>query len=150
MIIYRLTQSTFKEDLSGSGAALYGGRWNTKGMPVLYTTSHISLAVLEILVNHNRNESPLVPSFHLLELEIPDNLQTISKKLQLKENWMKDLEYTRFIGDAFLKDGRNLILSVPSVVIPEENNFLINPNHKQFKKVNILQSRPYQPDKRLF
>ncbi|MBL7765606.1 MAG: RES family NAD+ phosphorylase [Chitinophagaceae bacterium] len=150
MIIYRLTQSTFQEDLSGSGAALYGGRWNNKGIPVLYTSSHISLAVLEILVNHNRNESPLLPSFHLLELELPENLQSRTKKLVLKDDWIRDIEYTRFIGDTFLKEGRDLILPVPSVVIPEEHNYLLNPNHKQFKKIKIIQSKPYQPDKRLF
>jgi RES domain-containing protein len=148
MIIYRLAISMFKDDLQGEGAMLYGGRWNSPGIPMLYATEHISLAVLEILVN-KRMTSTFHTSFHLVQFEIPDEqIKSISLKA-LKKNWELDPEYTRFIGDHFSKDTENWILKVPSAVIPEEHNFLINPRHPQFPNLTFISSEKYPIDKRL-
>lgn len=148
MIIYRLAISSFKDDLQGEGAMLYGGRWNSPGIPMLYATEHISLAVLEILVN-KRMTSSFQTSFHLIQLEIPEEkIKTISLKA-LKKNWELDADYTRFIGDHFSKDTENWILKVPSAVVPEEHNFLINPRHPQFAELTFLSSEKYPIDKRL-
>ena len=72
MIIYRLCNEEYKDDISGTGAKLAGGRWNSIGVPVLYTSEHISLAVLEILVNTNTNLIPL--SYYLFKIEVPDTI----------------------------------------------------------------------------
>ncbi|WP_346239250.1 RES family NAD+ phosphorylase [Niabella insulamsoli] len=150
MIIYRLVRSEFSEDLSGQGAFLYGGRWNSKGQHALYCAHHISLAVLEIVVNYDRTATPLLPSYHLVEIQIPDNEVIEIDQTAMKANWSADSDYTRYIGDEFLKSQTDLILKIPSAVIPEESNYLLNPTHVDFRKIKIVRSRAYGLDTRLF
>jgi RES domain-containing protein len=149
MIIFRIVNAAFKDDLSGTGASIYGGRWNSKGNKALYTASHISLALLELVVNFNASDSPLLPDYHLIHIDIPtDNLISI-KAEDLKPDWQKDLSYTRFIGDEFLGENKSLLLKIPSAVVPEECNYLINPAHKLFRSIRIIHSKSYVVDRRL-
>ncbi|MBK8610535.1 MAG: RES family NAD+ phosphorylase [Chitinophagaceae bacterium] len=149
MIIYRLALESFKDDMSGTGSKLFGGRWNVPGIPAVYATQNISLAVLEILVNAGKHHIP--PSYYLLKLDAPDNL---SMKLitndKLKEKWYRDFEYAQFIGSNFLESGKEAILKVPSAIIKEEYNFVLNPAHAEFKKISIKESVPFDFDIRLF
>jgi RES domain-containing protein len=149
MIIYRLAHENYAHDLSGEGAKLYGGRWNSLGMTMLYATEYISLGVLEFMVN-NRLANDQKPKLYLIELEIPyTEVKTLSN-LALKKNWFDDVEYTQFIGDHFLQDAEIWILRVPSAVIPEEHNFIINPKHKRFNQLKLKKSYPYGIDNRLW
>ncbi|MCH5687214.1 RES family NAD+ phosphorylase [Niabella sp. W65] len=150
MTIYRLVRSEYHDDLSGYGAFLYGGRWNSKGQYAVYAAEHISLAVLEIVVNYDRTTTTLLPSFHLVELAVPDNEIIEIDRSVLKKSWNTDMDYTRYIGDEFLQSRSDLILKIPSAVIPEENNYLLNPSHKDFKKIVIERSKRYGLDNRLF
>ncbi|HNB82026.1 MAG TPA: RES family NAD+ phosphorylase [Chitinophagaceae bacterium] len=143
-----MARTSFKDDLEGAGARLYGGRWNSVGQAMLYATEHISLAVLELMVNKRTSEFHKA-SFSLLELYIPDKeIHTLGSG-ELKKGWHQDMEYTRFIGDHFLQDQQVWILKVPSSVIEEESNFLINPHHAQFKKLHVVKDAIYKLDKRL-
>ncbi len=148
MIIYRLAAEAFKNDLSGAGAKLYGGRWNSPGTAVLYTTQNISLAVLEILV---RADTDLVPlNYHLIKLELPDTLQPqIITTAKLKKDWKDDPGYTQWMGDEFIKSNNLLFLKVPSAIVDEENNFILNTGHNDFKKIKISSVKKFQFDKRL-
>jgi RES domain-containing protein len=149
MIIYRICKSEYKDDLSGTGAKRYGSRWNQPGYPMLYTAEHISLAALEMLVHINFDEVP--PSFYLLLIKLPDAVAITELKYdKLKKSWEEDNGYTAWIGSEFLKDKTTLCLKVPSAVIAEEHNYLLNPLHADFKKVQIEESRPFNFDKRLF
>lgn len=148
MTIYRLAASGFKDDLRGEGAMLYGGRWNSIGNAMVYGAQHISLAVLEILVN-KRNIEHFQTSFHLIQLRFPEQSVKIISTEVLKKNWHLDIEYTRFIGDHFLQDPTQWILKVPSAVIPEEFNYIMNPIHADFKQLEVLSSEIYPIDKRL-
>ncbi|MGE9313738.1 RES family NAD+ phosphorylase [Niabella sp. CJ426] len=150
MIIYRLVRSEYHDDLSGYGAFLYGGRWNNKGQYALYGAEHISLAVLEIIVNYDRTATSLLPSYHLVELSVPDDEIIEIDHSALKKKWSEDMDYTRYIGDEFLQSKSDLVLKIPSAVIPEENNYLLNPSHKDFKKIIIDSSKRYGLDNRLF
>lgn len=150
MTIYRIVRSEYKDDLTGQGAFLYGGRWNSKGQYAVYAAEHISLAVLEIAVNYDRTQTPLLPSFHLAEIYVPDHNIIEIEQLALKQNWSSDMDYTQYIGDQFLQSKSELALKIPSVVIPEESNFLLNPTHTDFKKISIENSREYGLDNRLF
>lgn len=150
MIIYRLVRSEYHEDLSGYGAFLYGGRWNNKGQYAVYGAEHISLAVLEIVVNYDRTITSLLPSYHLVELSVPDSGIVEIDRDSLKKNWSRDTDYSRYIGDEFLQSKSHLVLKIPSAVIPEESNYLLNPGHKDFKQIVIERSRPYDLDSRLF
>ncbi len=147
MIVYRLGNGSYASDLSGEGAKLFGGRWNSVGRSSLYTSEYISLCILEILAKANKHTTP--DNYTLLTLEIPENLSSEIKLNKLKENWQIHLEYTRFIGDEFLKENEKLTLKVPSAIVPQEHNFLINPLHKDFKKVKIISTELLNLDKRL-
>lgn len=148
MTIYRITNSIFKDDISGQGAKMFGGRWNIPGHPALYSSEHVSLCVLEMLVNISLPESQV--NYHLLQLNIPDGVEPVMiAQKKLKTNWQDDEHYTRFIGTEFLKNEQSLLLKIPSAVISEEYNYLLNPLHKEFKKVTISNSYPFKFDKRL-
>ena len=149
MIIYRLCNEEYKDDISGTGAKLAGGRWNSIGVPVLYTSEHISLAVLEILVNTNTNLIPL--SYYLFKIDIPDAVPLLAiTKEKLKKDWKDDIGYTQWMGTEFCKAGKALFLKVPSAVIDEECNFIFNPLHKDFKKLKVVSAKKFHFDKRLY
>lgn len=148
MTTYRLCIEEFKDDISGTGAKLFGGRWNAAGIPVLYTTENISLAVLEIIV---RTDISLIPlHYYLLKIEVPDAGITMINKNKLKKEWKADAGYTQWIGNEFVKSGKALTLKIPSAIIDEEHNFIINTGHADFKKIKIISSKKFSFDKRLY
>jgi|SRR6185437_1250568 len=147
MIVYRLTTGNFAKDISGTGAKLYGGRWNPVGLAVLYTSQYVSLAILEILVRATRSTSP--DSYTLTSFEIPDKTIYQVQLKKLKTEWKNDLIYTQGIGEDFLSENQCLCLQVPSAIVPQENNFLINPIHRDFQRVKIVGSELLELDKRL-
>ena len=147
MITYRLTTGKFANDISGTGAKINGGRWNPIGLAGLYTSQYISLAILEILVRATRATAP--NSYTLTSFEIPDNSIYQIQFNKLKSEWKYDLNYTQGIGEDFLTDNQSLCLKVPSAIVPQENNFLLNPRHPDFKKVKIIASELLELDKRL-
>ena len=147
MITYRLTTGKFANDISGTGAKINGGRWNPIGLAGLYTSQYISLAILEILVRATRATTP--NSYTLTSFEIPDNSIYQIQLNKLKNEWKYDLNYTQGIGEDFLTDNQSLCLKVPSAIVPQENNFLLNPLHPDFKKVKIIASELLELDKRL-
>jgi RES domain-containing protein len=149
MIVYRISNSTYSDDISGTGAKIMGSRWNSKGTAVLYMSQHISLSVLEMLVNTHFKDYAI--ALDLLYIKLPD--QQAIKTLEpssLKNNWKEDIDYTRFIGDEFVKQNQSLLLRVPSAVIHEEYNYLANPLHTDFKKIKIVKTKSFWPDERLF
>jgi RES domain-containing protein len=149
MILYRLTNGEFIHDLSGTGAKLYGGRWNAPGFNALYTTENISLAVLEILVHIKKYKRPI--DYHLVTIDIPQTFSpAIINKEKLKRNWKDDVSYTQFMGDEFLKSSNELLLKVPSVIVDQENNYIINPKHLGISKVKITSTKLFEFDERLY
>ena len=149
MITHRICNTLFSNDISGTGAKLNGGRWNSRGVGMLYVTEFISLAVLEMLVHVQFKD--FATELCLLDISIPEAAEIKELKLnKLKQDWMKDYGYTRFIGDEFIRTEKTLLMKVPSAVITEEHNFLINPMHPDFKKIKIAGARNFETDKRLF
>ncbi len=151
MELYRIAQEKYAEDLSGNGARLFGGRWNSEGQFALYTSFTRSLALLETLA-HTPAKLLQVKTYLLITLLIPDaaGIQTIETK-KLPHGW-DDVEinsFTQKTGDQFLMAKKNLVLAVPSVLIPEELNYVLNPLHTDFKKVKILNKRRIHFDKRV-
>lgn len=147
MIVFRLTTGKYANDISGAGAKINGGRWNPVGLAGLYTSQYISLAILEILVRATKATSP--ESYTLTSFEIPDNGVYQIQLKKLKNNWKLDLKYTQGIGEDFLNENQSLCLQVPSAIVTQENNFLLNPLHSDFKKVKIIASELLELDKRL-
>ena len=149
MTVFRICNTHYSEDISGTGAKLYGGRWNSKGIAMLYASEHISLSVLEMLVQNRFTD--FATDLNLIHLAFADTLSVKEvKNSKLKTDWINDFEYTRFMGDQFIKAGTHAILKVPSAVIKEEHNFIINPSHSDFMKIKITQTVSFSTDKRLF
>src|SRR6185312_9432494 len=146
MIVYRLTTGEFANDLSGMGSKIYGGRWNPVGIAALYTSEFISLAILEILVRATKKTSPY--SYTLTSFDIPENSIYIVQLKKLKPEWKFDLKYTQGIGEDFLSENQTLCVKVPSAIVPQESNFLLNPLHPDFKRVKITGSELLELDKR--
>ncbi len=149
MIIFRLSKQKYAHDLSGFGAEKYGGRWNSKGLPMLYCSENISLCMLEILVNVPHTILP--KNLQLIEIKIPENSIFIFQKKTLPDDWQSNpiSISTQKIGDKFLREEKYLALKVPSSVVPNEFNILLNPNHPLFSKVKIEKIQPFPIDKRL-
>ena len=149
MLVYRVAKCTYIKDLSGKGAFMFGGRWNSKGVYMLYTSTTPSLALLE-----NRVHMPAIPKedYCLGTLSIPDDKLSIMDNKDLPEGWFKYPApgYLKSIGDNFIKNRNFLGLIIPSSVLPEEKNVLINPHHPDMKKVKLTTSRPIPIDSRLF
>ncbi|MBK9484827.1 MAG: RES family NAD+ phosphorylase [Chitinophagaceae bacterium] len=115
----------------------------------MYTSQFISLAVLEMLVNTNFKDYGI--ALDLMYISLPDEQSITAIELKhLKNNWKDDFEYTRYMGDEFIKQKESLLLKVPSVVIQEEYNYLANPLHEDFKKIKIIKTKSFWPDERLF
>lgn len=149
MIVYRFCNQQYSDDLSGTGARLFGGRWNNKGNSALYTSSSISLGLLEVLVN--AYDLSALQSLSLMRIEIPGDLEdSIYKATKLKKDWDDDFDYTKWIGSEFLQKKEQLFLQCPSAVIPDELNYMLNPEHKDFKNVKLLQSDDFEFDRRLY
>jgi RES domain-containing protein len=149
MILYRIVKCSYADDLSGTGARLYGGRWNSEGKPAIYLASSRSLAVLEVLVHLPPLMIP--DNYCLTEIEVPDNDVANISINGLPNNW-NDISpplVLRQMGDNFLKKNEHLLLKVPSSIVPMEYNYLLNPLHQAMKKVKILKKEPFNFDERL-
>jgi|KBSMisStandDraft_5_1062788.scaffolds.fasta_scaffold830031_2 RES domain-containing protein len=148
MILYRFTNKKFSNDISGEGSRLFGGRWNSKGTPAVYTSLTISLSLLELLIHSTSYEEIETNQLMIIDTNVED-VSDITLK-QLKANWQHDEDYCRYIGDNFLQTPSKLLLKAPSVIIPDEHNVIINPRHKDFNKVKIKSVKSFDFDVRLF
>lgn len=147
--VYRMTKSIHAGDLTGTGASLYGGRWNPKGVYVVYTASSAALAMLEWLAH--ANERAMDERYSLTTLSIPDDsVERVSMK-SLPENWKKvpPPQGLAEIGRRFVSQGRVLALEVPSVLVPHDCSIVINPRHPLMHMVKIELVEEVFPDKRL-
>lgn len=168
MKFYRITTCDHVNDLSGEGAYLYGGRWNSKGTRMLYTAESMALAMLEALahvtmVNQQRGYCRVVLEAPGLVGHQPGNL--VETELQpAPENWFKQIDADDLpadfrsnpgpdalheIGDEFIAEGKYLALKVPSVVVPDSFNYLLNPGHSLFANIIRVSSSPVVFDQRI-
>lgn len=143
MQVYRISKIIHAEDLSGEGARLFGGRWNSKGTPVVYTSNNISLAVLENLVHFSTFTPPT--DMRCVTFEIPDAM--ISSNYN---NYVSGTHKSADIGDKWAGGRKSLGLKVPSAIVPAEYNILINPLHPEITKVKLIDNVEFPFDKRLF
>ena len=136
---------------SGEGGRLVAGRWNSKGQPVVYTASTLSLAALEKFVHLGAEGAAI--GFVSYEIEIPASVKTAEvKRSALPRDWREQPapESTQKIGDEWIRGLRSAVLLVPSVVIPDEFNLLLNPAHPGFVKIKISAPRAYSFDPRMW
>lgn len=147
--VWRITTARFVGSaFSGEGARLYGGRWNPKGYPVVYTAESRSLALLEMLVQ----DDPLRARYVLIPTQIPDDVTVTSVEIErLPRDWrlLSARAELQTIGRDWLEQAQAAVLAVPSAIVPAERNYLINPNHPDFPKLMTGTPEPLETDIRL-
>jgi RES domain-containing protein len=148
MRVWRIARGCYAP-LDGEGARLNGGRWNSAGRPVVYTAQTAALAVLEVLVWTDPEDVP--DDLRLFEIELPDGAAAEQvNAADLPRSWMEPgSPECAAAGDRWLADAASLALAVPSAVLPEERNLLINPRHPDAARVRVAESRPFAFDLRL-
>ena len=151
MQIWRICRERFAgEAFSGIGARRFGGRWNSPGVPMVYASTSLSLAAIELFVH-------LEPNLQ------PDDLVSIAATLPLGEPaqrlglgklppawWTDDFEPLRAIGDAWIRDKTSLAIEVPSAALRSEWNVLVNPLHPALSEITVEKPQPFHFDARMF
>jgi len=136
--------------LAGEGALRTPGRWHTRGRRVVYCAQSPAAALLEILVHFETDIQGLPVRYRLLRIEAPGdvNVERVAVD-ELPADWPEKTEVTRAIGDGWLINGSAALLSVPSAIVPETFNVLLNPAHPDARRIVIVQSGEYAIDSRL-
>lgn len=151
MRVYRLVKERFRASaLDGSGAKAFGGRWNPKGLAIVYASDSISLAALELLVHLHR--SAVLDHYQVITLDVADEDLLILDDTQLPTDWRTDPApaSTAAIGATWLRDQTSVALAVPSVLIPQQRNLLLNPAHPRFERLaRAAIFEPFKFDPRL-
>ena len=153
MRVFRIERKKYlNETLSGKGSALSNAsRWNSKNTFIVYTAETRALSLLEISV-HLDLKSELPKDRFIVEIDIPDNIKIQILNLKdLPESWNTKppaLE-SQFIGDDFIRNADAAVLQVPSAIIPEEYNYLINPNHQDSSSIKVVKTTKLRFDERL-
>jgi RES domain-containing protein len=148
MILWRVSNY---QSLDGVGGLYVSGRWHTKGHPVIYCTLNPATALLETLVHIEIDSEDRPERFQVLRIEVPESLSI--EKVQadsLSPNWAEDMNATQAIGDRWLSEKRSLLLQVPSVLVPETWNVLVNPLHVEINLLKIIAMYEHPFDSRLF
>jgi RES domain-containing protein len=148
MKVYRISPCKFNSDLSGYGASISGGRWNSKGVFLLYTSNSSSTAMLEVVVH--LSVIPII-DYYIAVLSIPEDTILEIKESDLPPDWLQypSSDTLKKIGDDFVASNKFLALKVPSAVLSIEYNYLINPLHYDFSKVELISSERIAIDERL-
>ena len=137
-----------KTAFTGEGARLYGGRWNSPGTPMVYAAQSQSLAILEMLVHLDSSE--LLKKYILFGVEIDEAQITSVDRFSLPKGWQADPVPTsvQAVGDHWAASLNSAVFSVPSALVPDESNFLLNPLHPDFLKLKIQRPLAFQFDAR--
>jgi RES domain-containing protein len=141
-------QKHASEAFSGAGSAKTAGRWNSRGVPVIYSSATKSLAALESLVHLN----PIVLfQYVAIRIEFDDALVERVLLQTLQTDWRAEppSESTKRLGDLWVRERRSAVLAVPGVILSSEFNYLLNPAHPDFKKIAIGSAEPFAFDPRL-
>ncbi len=152
LLAWRLVRPAHAEPgaaFSGEGSRRYGGRWNAPGRPIVYASLHLSLAALETLAHADRRR--FERDYVTFEVRVPHDLILELRDEDLPDDWRARPVSTgaRAVGDAWLAQRASVALTVPSVLVPQERNLLLDPAHPRFGEVGIGAPRRFRFDDRL-
>jgi RES domain-containing protein len=151
MQVWRISKAKYAEAaFNGEGARLFSGRWNPTGVRMVYTSSSLALAALEFFVHLDPSVAP--DDLVSISASIPSNLK-VEKILakDLPEDWREIENLGRqAMGAGWIQQNRSVALQVPSAVIEEEWNILLNPAHPDFSQIEVASSKPFRFDDRMF
>jgi RES domain-containing protein len=151
MKVYRLVKAQYAPDWSGKGAEMIGRRWNSKGTPMIYTSESRALCTAEIAVHLDLGI--IATGYQMNTIFIPDPI--IFKEVletDLPKGWktFPFISVTQSLGDLFIHENMNAVMKVPSAVVPGDFNYLLNPRHPDFGRIEIIKTEPYEFDERFF
>ena len=149
--VWRICRREYKDSaFSGEGAKLYGGRFNSEGLAAVYTSGSLSLSLLEMLVQ--TNDRSYLHHCVVFQADVPEFLVDSPAMTDLPEGW-NQIPYghaSQDFGDDWLSSNKSLALKIPSVVIPIEYNYVLNPNHPDYRNIRIEEKEQAGIDERLF
>ena len=147
MILWRISEHP---ELDGAGGLRTSARWHTLGRRIVYCAPNPATALVEILVHMEVDIGDIPDPLQYLEIEAPDTIstQTVDGKI-LGRNWQRNEAATRRAGDEWLSLGETVLLRVPSVIVPQTWNILINPAHPQSRHIKVAQIHRHSIDPRL-
>lgn len=148
---YRIVRPEFADTaFDGEGARLFGGRWNEKGTRIVYTSASPSLAAMESFVHMGVDAKSI--RHIIIEIDIPDEIVKVCNKFDLPSEWNANPapEECQEFGSAWVNTQESAVLSIPSIVMEMERNYLINPSHPDFQKITILQKATFTYDQRMW
>jgi RES domain-containing protein len=133
----------------GEGARVAGGRWNSPGTPVVYTSQSAALAALELLVHLGRGS--ILLAYVLIPCTFGGAFVTRLDRIRLPKNWRSypAPPELQLIGDEWAKSGMSAVMEVPSAVIEADSNYLLNPHHRDFQAIRVMNPQPFELDLRL-
>jgi RES domain-containing protein len=144
MILYRCSlEIHVAHTLTGEGAARYGGRWNSKGVPVIYTAESRIMAVLELVIRQPIDK--ICADYKIQPLDVPDEFV----QPKIPPQWKEDESVTKRLGDRWLRNKDNLVIKIPSALLANSFNYLINPLCAKITDVKLLKPEPILLDNRL-
>ena len=147
MVLWRISNHP---SLAGEGALRTSGRWHTRGKRVVYCAQNPAAALLEILVHFEIEIRDLPARYRLLKIEVPDAVRIERVTFgELPGDWSERTDVTRAIGDTWLARGSTALLSVPSAIVPETFNVLLNPAQREADRIVIAQTTEHALDLRL-
>jgi RES domain-containing protein len=150
VMVWRLCRAVHAAGaFSGEGARRYGGRWNSRGVAMVYCSSSLALAAVELFVHLDPTQAP--SDLVAISATLPEGepARAITQN-ELPPDWWADPSATRALGDAWMRDGSSLAVRVPSVPIRAEWNVLVNPLHSRMAKIRIDPPQPFVFDARMF
>jgi RES domain-containing protein len=148
MFLWRISNHA---ELDGRGGLLASARWHSQGRPIVYLAASPAGALVEVLVNLEREAARLPGSYTMLKVEAPDDVRVMRVELaSLPEGWAQDLTASRSRGDEWLAGGESAMLEVPSSILPDTFNVLLNPQHADAGRVRVVWQRAYPYDRRFF
>lgn len=149
MILYRIGNCIRAGDVSGTGAKLFGGRWNSIGTPMHYMAANRALAALEVLANKNTMTGG--ENLCLSIFEVPENSIITIEISDLPDDWRDypSIPSLKKLGDKFVQQGKFLLLRVPSAIIEDEYNFLMNVSHPLADQIKVKEIKSFRFDERL-
>lgn len=147
MTIYRITLTKYSMKLVASG---YPARWNSKDVKMIYTAQSRALACLENIVH--RNSRGLQKDFRVMQISVPDDIiLTEINETDLIPGWKEfnKMPYTQSLGDQWVREAKSSILKVPSAVVSGDANYLLNPEHREYNRIQLLNTEPFEFDERI-
>jgi len=147
--LWRLYRADYGPGLDGIGGTFADGRWHTRGARVVYFGATAAIVVLERLAH---TDPDLLPAdLRLACFEFPETISSIKVEdiSPLPENWIRDENVTRHIGGRWWRDRSSPLLAVPSAILPEESNYVLNAQHPEAKSLQLIRERPFTFDPRL-